>query len=92
MSFRIGNEANLPDLGYVLDNQVYCPLCPSKLQGVDAVKAMKIILDYRKELIELNGEEEYNQLLSVVKKVARQMTQGVIMDYLSFNVLIALKK
>jgi len=77
----IDNDVKLPDLGYVLDKQFYCPLCPSKMNGVNPVKAQKIVLDSRDEFIELNGEEEFNQFLSILKKSARQKLQGTIMEY-----------
>lgn len=81
MSIRFGNEVKHPDLGSVMNNQFYCPLCPSKMNGVDPRKAMKGFLDSREEFIEMNGEEVFNRFLSIMKKTARQMLQGTIMDY-----------
>ena len=46
MSIRIGNEGKLPDLGNVLNKQFYCPVCPSKMNGVDPVKTMKGFLEF----------------------------------------------
>ncbi len=81
MSIRIGNDVKLPDLGNVLNKQFYCPLCPSKMNGVDPRKAMKGFLDSREEFIEMNGEEVFNRFLSIVKKEAKQMSQGTVLEY-----------
>jgi transcription elongation factor Elf1 len=82
MNIRINDDIVLPDIAQVLDNQFYCPVCSTKMRGVDPRGALETFKNpkLKREFIELNGEEAFNEFTSILRRISSQMRKRVPMD------------